>query len=89
MNDLVRRQAVLGYIDRVLTIGTGKKKSLDFVRKYVETMPSAQPIVFCKDCAYGEKLPNTIRCEYNDYLPFDYYDFCSHGVQRVNGGKDE
>ena len=50
---------------------------------------SAQPIVFCKDCGYGEKLPDTIRCEYNDYLPFNYNDFCSHGVKRINGGKDE
>lgn len=42
-DDLISRQAVHGYIDRVMTIGTGKKKSLDYVRKYTETLSSAQP----------------------------------------------
>lgn len=51
MNDLISRQAVLGYIDRVMTIGTGKKKSLDFVRKYIETLPSAQPEQIVRDIA--------------------------------------
>lgn len=49
-------------------------------------LPSAQiEIVRCKDCAYGEKLPDNIRCELHDYLRFDYEDFCSMGVKRVTG----
>lgn len=50
MKDLISRQAAIGYIDRVLTIGTGKHKSLEFIRKYIETLPSAQPE------SYKEKL---------------------------------
>ncbi len=38
--DCISRQAALGYIDRVLTIGTGKHKSLEFIR--------------CKDCKNSE-----------------------------------
>jgi hypothetical protein len=42
-------------------------------------------IVRCKDCAYGELLPDKVRCELMDYLPFDFEDFCSEGVKRVTG----
>ena len=36
----INRQAVLSYIDRILNQGTGKKKSLEFLRKYVEKLRS-------------------------------------------------
>lgn len=44
MDDLISREKVLLYIDRILTSGTGKNKSFEFMRKYVEQMPSAQPV---------------------------------------------
>ena len=41
--DCVSRQIVLSYIDRILNQGTGKNKSLEFLRKYVEKLPSVEP----------------------------------------------
>lgn len=43
MDNLISRQAVLSYINRIMHQGTGKQKSFEFIRKYVEKMPSAQP----------------------------------------------
>ena len=36
--DLVDRQLVLSYIDRVTNSGLGKHKALEYIRKYVENM---------------------------------------------------
>lgn len=41
-DDLISRQAVLSYIDRIMHQGTGKQKSFEFIRKHVEKMPSAE-----------------------------------------------
>ena len=44
--DAISRQAVLEYINRILNQGTGKKKSFEFIQKYVEKLPpvnSPQP----------------------------------------------
>ena len=38
MTDLVERQAVLDYIHRILNQGMGKKKSFEFIQKYVEKL---------------------------------------------------
>lgn len=38
--DLIQRQAVLDYIHRILNQGMGKKKSFEFIQKYVEKLPS-------------------------------------------------
>ena len=37
---LIDADRVLGYIDRILAQGTGKKKSFEFIRKYVANMPT-------------------------------------------------
>ena len=34
--DAISRQAVLDYIHRIFNQGTGKKKSFEFIQKYVE-----------------------------------------------------
>lgn len=39
-NDLISRADVLGYIERVTNSGLGRNKSLDYIGKYVERMPS-------------------------------------------------
>ena len=39
-SDLISRADVLGYIERLKTCGLGKNKSLDYIGKYVERMPS-------------------------------------------------
>ena len=43
--DLIERQAVLSYIDRILHQGTGKNKSFEFMQKYVEELPSVTPVI--------------------------------------------
>jgi len=42
-NDAISKQAVLEYIHRILNQGTGKKKSFEFIQKYVEKLPSVNP----------------------------------------------
>ena len=41
--DAVSREAVLGYVHRILNQGTGKKKSFEFIQKYVEKLPPVTP----------------------------------------------
>lgn len=41
--DAVSRSKILSYIDRIQNQGTGKKKSFDFIREYVEKMPYVMP----------------------------------------------
>lgn len=41
--DLISRQAVNGYIDYILSHGMGKKKSFDFIKKFVANLSSATP----------------------------------------------
>lgn len=41
--DAISRQAVLSYIEFILTHGMGKKKSFEFIKKYVEKQPSVTP----------------------------------------------
>ena len=36
------RQAILSYIDKLLHMGTGKQKSLELMRKYIEKLPDAE-----------------------------------------------
>lgn len=39
-DDFISRQGVLDYIHRILNQGMGKKKSFEFIQKYVEKIPS-------------------------------------------------
>jgi hypothetical protein len=41
--DAISRQAVLDYIGRLLNQGTGKKKSFEFIQKYVKELQSVTP----------------------------------------------
>jgi 5,10-methenyltetrahydromethanopterin hydrogenase len=41
--DAVSRQAINEYIDFILTHGMGKKKSFDFIKKFVANLPPATP----------------------------------------------
>jgi len=41
--DAVSRQAINGYIDYILSHGMGKKKSFDFIKKFVANMSSVTP----------------------------------------------
>lgn len=42
-DDAISRSAVLNYISRLLNQGTGKKKSFEFMQKYVKKLPSVNP----------------------------------------------
>ncbi len=69
--DTVYRQAVLNYIDRLRNQGTGKKKSLDFMQKFVEKLTPADPQP-CEDseniyecsCGYGWDKNKMFRHHY-------------------------
>ena len=39
--DLICRAEAIEYIDRVANSGLGKKKSIDYIRKYISALPSA------------------------------------------------
>lgn len=39
-DELISREAVLHYISRILNQGTGKKKSFEFIEKFVQKLPS-------------------------------------------------
>jgi hypothetical protein len=41
--DAVSRQAINGYIDYILSHGMGKKKSFDFIKKFVTNLTSITP----------------------------------------------
>jgi hypothetical protein len=41
--DAVSRQAINGYIDYILSHGMGKKKSFDFIKKFVANLPPQEP----------------------------------------------
>jgi hypothetical protein len=42
-DDCISRQAINGYIDYILSHGMGKKKSFDFIKKFVANMSSVTP----------------------------------------------
>lgn len=55
--DTISREPVLTYIKRIQTTGLGKKKSFEFIKKYVEKQPSVTPkqkMGRCKDCKHFE-----------------------------------
>lgn len=44
MDDLIRRTDAIAYIDRIVNSGLGKNKSLDYIRKYISALPSAEAV---------------------------------------------
>ena len=54
---LIDADRVLGYIDRILAQGTGKKKSFEFIRKYVENMPTIELVQHGRWIPCKERLP--------------------------------
>ena len=40
--DLISRADAMAYIERVINSGLGKKKSLDYIHKYISSLPSAE-----------------------------------------------
>lgn len=50
----IEETPIISYIERLLNIGTGKKKSLEYLKKFVEHQPTADVIevVRCKDSEF-------------------------------------
>lgn len=68
MTDLISRADAIAYIDRVIKSGLGRYKSLDYIRKYISALPSA-------DAVSREKYDKLIQ-ELNDspkgkWIPLD------------------
>ena len=42
MTDLISRADAIAYIDRVIKSGLGRYKSLNYIRKYISALPSAE-----------------------------------------------
>lgn len=56
--DTISREAVLDYIHRILNQGTGKKKSFEFIQKYVEKLPPVNPQEPSRDMKEIEEVIN-------------------------------
>lgn len=86
--DLISRQAVMDYIHRILNQGTGKKKSFDFIQKYVTNMPSVKPQeptghwIIIDDC---EKfIAKCSKCgQIEDSRMVGKYAYCHCGVRMI------
>jgi hypothetical protein len=77
MSDSVNRELVLGYIDYVRVIGIGKKKALEYIRKYVEHLPSDRPNGKWTYAGYD----GHVKCDmcaktYDWFTDAQYFDFC-------------
>ena len=44
MSDLISRADAIAYIDRVTNSGLGRNKSLDYIHKYISSLPSADAV---------------------------------------------
>ena len=79
--DAVSRQAINGYIDYILSHGMGKKKSFDYIKKFVAKLPSVTSIrpkghwikqnddyydwYECSECGYGSDGEMQYSSEYD------------------------
>ena len=55
--DLISRADAIAYIDRVINSGLGKNKSLEYIRKYVEKVPSVSAERSVEWIPCSERLP--------------------------------
>ena len=70
MRDYIKREDVLTYIDHILNSGMGKKMSLDYIRKYIEKLPSADVVERKRGewtPTYKSKLHSRMTCSVCGY----------------------
>ena len=85
MNDLISRQAAIDAIDRLnIPEDMCVFEILSHIELEIGTLPSAQ-LIQCKECVYGNKMKDTIRCELMDYLPVECDHFCSWAERGQDG----
>ena len=68
MSDLISRADAIAYIDRVTNSGLGRNKSLDYIHKYISSLPSADAVQVvrcgeCKDSRVYGKTTQWLACE--------------------------
>jgi len=69
--DAVSRQAINGYIDYILSHGMGKKKSFDFIKKFVANLPPATPQAsttkndLAVDCISRAEAIKCLECDFD------------------------
>lgn len=91
MTDLISRADAIAYIDRVIKSGLGRYKSLNYIRKYISALPSADAVevIRCKDCKfkrlYDEGDTKYYYCALEDRpnrnWSVDDTDYCSWGEE--------
>ena len=59
MARLIKAERVLSYIERLGKIGTGKKKSLEYLKKYIENQPTVDAV----EVVHGEWIKHKINPE--------------------------
>ena len=93
--DTISRQEVLLYINKILNCGMGKKKSFEFIQKYVEKLQSVTPQPKTGHwIPVSERLPEggievllcdtkgIIYCSYKSaYDDYYYYDECGNIIE--------
>lgn len=83
MTRYIEETPIISYIERLLNIGTGKKKSLEYLKKFVEHQPTADvvEVVRCKDCVHRKVnfLATAAICEKVLHTIENENDFCSYG----------
>ena len=58
-------------------------------KSILKSLPSAQPIIRCKDCVYWDSLPSRLAPEYHECVERPFHinttaeDFCSRGEKNV------
>ena len=81
------RQAILSYIDKLLHMGTGKQKSLELMRKYIEKLPSDdRKTTRMVVCGYWNSMTRYYKCS-KCSEPVDINDtYCSGCGRRFGNG---
>lgn len=75
-SDLISRAVVIKYIDRLRNSGTGKKLSLEYIRKFVENLPSVEPSrLHCVNCKYYNYEFECMMWHNTHIRPYE--DYCS------------
>ena len=86
--DTISRQAVMDYIHRILNQGTGKKKSFEFIQKYVKKLPSVKPQI---QTGHWEIVNSFCTCDQCGYetRPWNNTLFCPNCGARMESEKNE
>lgn len=93
MSDLIRRSDVLGYIRRLNGCGLGKVKTLEYIRKYVERLPSADrpqgEWIYPTDVIGFGRCNNCKALWDKSLIDNIYFKYCPRCGARMEGADDD